>query len=253
MLTFSLQSGSNGNCIYVEAGDVRLLIDAGISGKQAQLRMAHHGRDIRSVTGLILSHDHIDHVRGAGIFQRKFGLPIYATQPTWRVACRFAGPVQDVRYFQAGGRIEFGSVTVHSLKTPHDAIDGCAFIVEHEGKRLGVLTDLGHPFTALQKLFGELDAAYLESNFDPEMLANGPYPLDLQKRIRGPRGHLSNHDAGELTRSHRTRRLQWVMLSHLSEHNNHPDLAMETYRGLVGRDFPAGIAGRYDVSETHVL
>lgn len=253
MLTFSLQSGSNGNCIYVEAGDVRLLFDAGISGKQAEERMAHHGRDIRSVTAVILSHDHIDHVRCAGIYHRKYGLPIYATGPTWRVASRGAGLVTNVRYFQAGGRLEFPGVMVHSLKTPHDAIDGCAFIVEHEGKRLGVLTDLGHPFAALQKLFGELDAAYLESNFDPEMLANGPYPVDLQRRISGPRGHLSNHDAGQLTRSHRTRRLQWVMLSHLSEDNNNPDLALETYRGLVGHDFPVGIAGRYEVSEEHVV
>jgi phosphoribosyl 1,2-cyclic phosphodiesterase len=253
MLTFSLQSGSNGNCIYVEAGDVRLLFDAGISGKQAELRMANHQRNIRDVTGVILSHDHIDHVRCAAIYQRKYGLPIYATRPTWRVTTRLIGPAADVRYFQAGGRLEFDGAIVHSIKTPHDAVDGCAFIVEHEGKRIGVLTDLGHPFTALQKLFGELDAAYLESNYDPEMLANGPYPPDLQKRIRGPRGHLSNHDAGELTRSHRTRRLRWVMLSHLSEHNNHPDLALETYRGLVGNDFPVGVAGRYDVSEAHVL
>ncbi len=253
MLTFSLQSGSNGNCIYVEAGDVRLLFDAGISGRQAEARMARHGRDIRDVTAVILSHDHIDHVRSVGIFQRKYAPPIYATQPTWRVASRFAGPVRDVRYFQAGGRIEFGDVVVHTIRTPHDAVDGCAFIVEHEGRRLGILTDLGHPFAALQKLFGELDAAYLESNFDPEMLANGPYPPDLQRRIRGPRGHLSNLEAGELTRACRSRRLQWVMLSHLSEHNNHPDLAMETYRRFVGRLFPAGIASRYDVSEAHVL
>ncbi|HOW17652.1 MAG TPA: MBL fold metallo-hydrolase, partial [Phycisphaerae bacterium] len=166
MLTFSLQSGSNGNCIYVEVGDVRLLFDAGISGRQAEWRMARYGRDIRDVTGVILSHNHVDHARSAGIFQRKF-----ATPPTWRAACGLTGTVQEVRYFQAGGRIEFGDVVVHTIRTPHDAVDGCAFIVEHEGKRLGILTDLGHPFAALRKLFGELDAAYLESNFDPEMLA----------------------------------------------------------------------------------
>ncbi|MGB9623912.1 MAG: MBL fold metallo-hydrolase [Phycisphaerae bacterium] len=253
MLTFSLQSGSNGNCIYVEVGDVRLLFDAGISGRQAELRMARYGRDIRDVTGVILSHNHIDHVRSAGIFQRKFALPIYATPRTWRAACGLTGPVQDVRYFQAGGRIEFDDVVVHTIRTPHDAVDGCAFVVEHEGKRLGILTDLGHPFAALRKLFGELDAAYLESNFDPEMLANGPYPPELQQRIRGPAGHLSNQDAGELTRACRGRRLKWVLLSHLSEHNNRPDLALATYQDLVGRQFPVGVASRYDVSEAHVV
>jgi len=249
VLTFSLQSGSNGNCIYVEAGDVRLLFDAGLSGLQSELRMAGHGRDIRDVTAIILSHEHDDHVRCAGILQRKFGIPIHATQPTWKAIRLPLGIVRDVRHFPAGGRLEFDRVIVHTIRTPHDAVDGCGFIVEHEGKRLGILTDLGHAFASLRRLFGELDAAYLESNFDPDMLAAGPYPPHLKARIRGERGHLSNIDAGELTRSHRTHRLQWVMLSHLSEQNNHPELALDTFRRLVGRTFPTGIAGRYTVSE----
>ncbi len=249
MITFSLQSGSNGNCIYVEAGDVRLLFDAGISGVQAATRLAAHGRDIRDVTALILSHNHDDHVRCAGIYQRKFGIPIYATGPTWRSIRIDQGRVHDLRRFQAGGRIEFDGVVVWSMPTPHDAADGCAFIVEHDGRRVGVLTDLGHPFAVLRKFYGELDAAYLESNYDPGMLAAGPYPPSLQQRIRGPQGHLSNEEAGELTRAHRSRRLQWVMLSHLSEQNNEPELALSTFRATVGRDFPVGIAGRYEVSE----
>jgi len=248
MLTFSLQSGSNGNCIYVEVGDVRLLFDAGVSGCQCAHRMDEHGRDIRDVTALILSHEHDDHVRCAGILQRKFGIPIHVTRPTWKAIRLQLGIVRDVQYFQAGGRLEFGRVIVHTIRTPHDAVDGCGFIVEHEGKRLGILTDLGHPFTALQRLFGELDAAYLESNFDPEMLAAGPYPPHLKARIRGDHGHLSNVDAGELTARHRSRRLRWVMLSHLSEQNNTPQLALKTFRGIVGRTFPADVAGRYAAS-----
>lgn len=249
MLAFSLQSGSNGNCIFVEAGGVRLLFDAGISGKQAAERMARHGRDVRDVTAVILSHNHDDHVRCAGIYQRKFGIPIHATLPTWRAIRVPQGPVSALRYFQAGGRLEFDGVIVHSIRTPHDAVDGCAFVVEHEGRRLGILTDLGHPFAALRKLFVELDAAFLESNYDPEMLAAGPYPPELQRRIRGLQGHLSNQDAGDMVRHHRGPRLRWVMLSHLSEENNRPDLALDTFHGAVGRTFPVGVASRYEVGE----
>jgi len=253
LITFSLQSGSNGNCIYVEAGDVRLLFDAGLSGLQAKQRLAQHGRDIRDVTGVILSHEHRDHSRGAAIFNRKFGIPVYVTRPTWRAMPDPMGSVSEIRHFQAGGRIEFGAVTGHSIKTPHDAVDGCAFIIEHEGKRLGVLTDLGHRFTQLCNLFCELDAAYVESNFDPAMLAAGPYPPQLQARIRGDRGHLSNDEAGELVTKHRSSRLQWVALAHLSEKNNKPELALDTHRKHVGKTFPVYVASRYAVSEQMIL
>jgi phosphoribosyl 1,2-cyclic phosphodiesterase len=249
MITFSLQSGSNGNCIYVEAGNVRLLFDAGISGRQAAMRLADYGRDIRNVTALIISHEHRDHICSAGVFQRKFGFPIYVTRATWRATPDPLGPVTDVRPFTAGGRIEFDGVTVHTIKTPHDAVDGTAFIVEHERKRLGILTDLGHPFRSLQNLFTELDAAYLESNYDPEMLEAGSYPAWLRDRIRGDRGHLANPEAARLVRRARSKRLQWVALAHLSEENNNPELAVDTHRATVGRMLPLYVAGRYGLSE----
>lgn len=246
MLTYSLQSGSNGNAIYVEAGDVRLLFDAGISGRMAEGRMRVYGREIRDVTALIVSHDHADHMRCAGVYQRKFHMPIYMTLPTHR-ACPYAlGPLKDVRHFTAGQSLRFGGVTVHTLPTPHDAADGLAFVVEHAGRRLGILTDLGHPFPALCELLPTLDAAYLESNYDPEMLAAGPYPPALQARIRGAGGHLSNSESAKLV-VQAAKRLRWVVLSHLSEQNNRPELALETHRRHVGRRFPLQVASRYEV------
>ncbi len=161
MITFSLQSGSNGNAIYVEAAGVRLLFDAGISGRLAEQRMAARGRDIRDVDALILSHDHADHVRCAGIYQRKFGLPIYLTRTTQRAIWCDLGELTDVRYFRAGEPIKFGQVTVHTIRTPHDAADAVVFMIEAAGKRLGILTDLGHPFVGLYRLLEQLDAAYL--------------------------------------------------------------------------------------------
>lgn len=247
MLTFSVQSGSNGNCIYVEAGDVRLLFDAGISGSTAQRRMAVHGRNIRDVDGVILSHDHTDHTACAGIFHRKFGLPLYMT-PRVRAAIRpQLGPVKNVHHFQPGERITFGDVTVHTLPTPHDGIDTVAFVVEHDGKRLGVMTDLGSPFKALADAVAELDAAYLESNFDLHMLRTGPYSPSTQRRIAGRGGHLSNDEAADLVYACRSARLKWIAAAHISECNNRPELAVQAHHQRIGTLFDVHVASRYDV------
>lgn len=246
MITYSLQSGSNGNAIYVEAGAVRLLFDAGISGKMAEGRMRVRGHEIRDVTALIISHDHADHMRCAGIYQRKFGLPIHMSVRTHQAYRENLGALKNVRYFEVGQSLRFGSVIVHTVPTPHDAADGSVFVVEHDGRRLGILTDLGHSFDALGRLLSTLDAAYLESNYDPNMLAAGPYPPHLQARIRGSGGHLSNQESAALVRES-ARRLQWVVLSHLSEQNNRPELALETHRREVGPRFPLYVASRYDV------
>lgn len=252
MITFSLQSGSNGNSIYVEADGVRLLIDAGISGKQARERMAARGRDIRRVDALLITHDHSDHARCAGIYQRLFGLPIYMT-PATRNACRgVLGSVQDVRHFHAGDTLEFGRVLVHSAPTPHDAVDGVTFIVENAGKRLGIFTDLGHPSDHLIAQLRSVDAAYLESNYDPLMLEEGPYPPELKARIRGAHGHLSNEEAAQLIQLCDGRH-DWIALAHLSEHNNHPAVALRTHRRLLGDRRTLHVAGRYEVSEEYRL
>jgi L-ascorbate metabolism protein UlaG (beta-lactamase superfamily) len=126
MLAFSLQSGSNGNCIYVEAGRVKLLIDAGINGVQAEKKLAAQGRNIRDVDAVIISHDHGDHIRFAGIYQRKYGLPLYVTQKTLEISVKRhpLGKLHDVRFFQSDGVISFEDVTVHAIPTPHDSADG---------------------------------------------------------------------------------------------------------------------------------
>lgn len=248
MITFSLQSGSNGNSIYVEADGVRLLFDAGISGRQARLRMESHGRDIRAVDALLISHDHTDHVRCAGIYQRLFDLPIYLTETTERAVEWQLGKVNDIRRFHAGESLSFGPVTVHTHSTAHDAADGVTFVVECGRKRLGIFTDLGHPFDGLAEQLESVDAAYLESNYDPLMLEEGSYPAQLKARIRGPGGHLSNEESAELARLCAGRH-KWIALAHLSEQNNHPDVAVQTYRAIVGARQPLTIAGRHDFSE----
>ncbi len=248
MIAVSLQSGSNGNCIYVEAAGARLLFDAGISGVQAERRLAAFGRDIRKVDAVIISHDHSDHIRCAGVLHRKYGLPLFASRPTLKAAEKYQnlGAIQSARDFTSGGALHFGKVTVETVRTPHDAEDGVVFVVCAEGKRLGILTDLGHIFDGLPALIGSLDAVFLESNYDPEMLENGPYPAFLKARIRGPRGHISNIESAELLRGSASPALQWACLAHLSEQNNRPDLALRTHKEILGDAFPLRAASRYE-------
>ncbi len=248
MVTFSAQSGSNGNCIYVETDDVRLLFDAGISGKQLQQRMAEHGRSPCDVDALLISHEHSDHIRCAGIYTRKFGLPIYMTRPThYAIQCDL-GRLDDIRHFIAGDTLEFGATKVHTFSTPHDAVDGVVFIVEHDEKKLAILTDLGYAFENLDVLLASVDAAYLESNYDVDMLHLGEYPAFLKARIRGKGGHLSNCEAANVMKRVASKRHQWIALSHLSGQNNTPDIALDTHRHTVGKSFPFDVSSREGVS-----
>lgn len=244
MLAISLQSGSSGNCIYVETAGVRLLFDAGICGAEAERRLAAHGRDIRQVNGLVISHDHADHVKFAGVYQRKYGVPIYVTPRTLtRAQERHSlGKLTKVNLFLAGGTINFGDVCVQTVPTPHDGADGSVFVVVSGGKRIGIMTDLGHAFDGLCQVIETLDAVFLESNYDPEMLACGPYPAFLKRRIEGPGGHISNLESAELLRE--GKRLKWACLSHLSEKNNDPEVALKTHRALLDRDLKLYTASR---------
>ncbi len=252
MIAISLQSGSSGNCIYVESRGVRLLFDAGIAGARAAERLATHGRDIRKIDAVIISHDHSDHIGHAGVYQRKYGLPIYVTPATLAAAssrCTL-GALSDVRHFRSSGRLAFGDIIVHAVPTPHDGADGAVFVVESGLKRLGIMTDLGHVFQGLIHLVSSLDAVFIESNYDPDMLAAGPYPAYLKQRIRGPKGHLSNPESAEvLRRAAEGKRLRWACLSHLSEQNNRPDVALGTHRAVLSDCVMLHIADRHKVSE----
>ncbi|MCU0612847.1 MAG: MBL fold metallo-hydrolase [Candidatus Eisenbacteria bacterium] len=248
VIAISLQSGSNGNCFYVEADGTAILVDAGIPGIQAQCRLAKHGRDLRDVAAVLLSHDHIDHARHTGALHRKFRFPVYCTAATMaRMREKMAvGTIADLRVFTAGQRVTIGNLNVETIPTPHDGADGVAFVIRAGEVRLGVLTDLGHLFEGLATTVASLDGVILESNYDPDMLANGPYPPWLQERIRGPRGHLSNEESATLLRAADPTRLQWACLAHLSENNNLPDLARATHRSLLGQGLRLAIASRHE-------
>jgi len=246
----SLQSGSDGNCIYVEGAGTRLLFDAGISSKQAEKRLRAHGRTLSDVDALLISHDHSDHTLCAGVFHRMYGLPLFITEDAYRAAAQTIGDVDidAVNCFHAGDRLQFGGLTVETLPTAHDGHGCVAFVVEAAGRRLGILTDLGHVFNGLAEAVESLDAVVLESNYDPEMLETGRYPRFLKERIMGPGGHISNVEAAHLLRDHAGERMKWACLAHLSGHNNTPDMALATHRRIWGNGRPLHVAGRHSCS-----
>ncbi len=249
-----LQSGSKGNCFYVESSSTRLLIDAGISPRQTTLRLESHGRDIKDVDAILITHDHSDHCRYVAEICQKFGLPVFLTGPT--MAALKSATQQLLRphsnLFQAGESLSLGDLAVHSIPTPHDACDGVAYVIEDSGsgQRLGVLTDLGHAFDGLRQILGSLDAVIIESNYDDMLLNSSRYPTFLKRRIRGDGGHLSNEDAARLLHQHASPRLQWVCLCHLSEENNCPDTALRTHQNWLGEDLPLYVADRHQVSQS---
>ena len=245
MIAISLQSGSDGNCYYIEANGTKLLIDAGITASMAARRLKEHGRDINDVDALIISHDHADHARHTGVYSRKYRMPVYITQRTFEVASKKhgIGRINDVSYFSAGAVIKLGAVSIETISSPHDAADGCLFVISSGEKRLGIWTDLGHVFDELYSLVSTLDGLFIESNYDPLMLDNGPYPAFLKKRIKGPEGHLSNIDCASLLRV--GIKLRWACLAHISNNNNSPETALETIRRITGNNIPLYTANRY--------
>jgi phosphoribosyl 1,2-cyclic phosphodiesterase len=246
----SPQSGSNGNCYFVESGDVRLLFDAGLTGAQTRHRLESFGVDIKTIQAVIISHAHSDHIYYAGVLQRQYNLPIWMTAGTFQKMQTSGrlGRVSEPRLFNGGETLQFGSVKVETLPTTHDAPEGVCFIVDGGTSRLGVMTDLGSQFLGLKAAIATLDGICLESNYDPEMLANGIYSDELKQRIQGDQGHLSNAEAAELILKS-GKRLRWACLGHLSDKNNCPEVALETHRRILGKNFPLYIATRHAVSD----
>ena len=254
MRIISLQSGSNGNCIYVETQNTRLLFDAGISGVRAKDRLAAHGLDICDVDGLFISHDHWDHAGNMGVYNRKFDIPVWVTETTHKTAAakKSLGKISSLNHFASGEAIKFGDVTIETICTPHDASDGVAFIVDNGRVRFGIMTDLGHVFNDLKESVKSLDAVLLESNYDPHELKYCDYTDETKARIRGKGGHISNMESARLIDSAKSR-LRWACLGHISEESNHPQLVRETHFQLLQDAIPLHIASRYEVSEIYTL
>jgi len=228
----SIASGSNGNCYYFSNDTDRVLIDAGISCKQIIMRMENLGLDPARLSGLFVSHEHSDHVRGIEIFTKRYEIPVYITQGTFD-ACRFKVNDRLVNFIKPGEKICFGGIKVNPFSKSHDAADPCSFMLNSDKKNVAVMTDIGKTCKNVIGNIKKADAAFLETNYDEDMLKNGMYPHFLKQRILADTGHMSNFSAGLLALEHASSKLKHVVLSHLSGNNNVPELALKTFKGFV--------------------
>jgi len=236
----ALSSGSSGNAYYAENDEGAVIIDAGLTYKALGEAITKARASIHNVRGVLISHDHSDHVSGAGVWYRKQKWPLLLTKGTRHtLRGHLEGiPDSDLKVFstQSGScKIKACGFTVEAYKTPHDATEPVGYVLEYAGKRCGILTDLGHPFKGLSDILSSLDGVFLESNYDPSMLAANPkYPPHLKRRISSKNGHLANKEAGLLLRDASScGRLKQATLSHLSKENNRPELALRTVMEIV--------------------
>jgi phosphoribosyl 1,2-cyclic phosphodiesterase len=219
----SLNSGSNGNCYYIGNGTEAVFIDAGLSCREIEKRMARLGLDMQSVKAVFVSHEHSDHIFGIEVLARKHRLPIYGTDNTMKGAALKLDK-ERLFSFEAHQPICIGSLTVTAFPKYHDAEDPHSFIVEQNDIKIGIFTDIGHCCHQVVQYFKQCHAAFLEANYDEDMLHNGRYPIYLKNRIRGGKGHLSNAQALQLFVDHRPAFMSHLLLSHLSRDNNDPVL-----------------------------
>ena len=240
-----LGSGSSGNSVVVEADGQSLLIDAGFSCRELERRMDAVGLDPTTVVGVVLTHEHGDHVKGAARFSRRFGTPVHATRGTLS-RLRLSRFAPEPVVLRAGRTLELGPFRLDPFTVSHDAREPIGVVVESDaGHRLGLAADLGVRDREAWSRLRDLDALVVESNHDLEMLMRGPYPWNLKRRIAGDRGHLSNTDAADGVRELVGDRLAWVVPYHLSKINNRPAIAEEAIGEALSR---AGSAAQICVS-----
>ncbi len=241
----SLNSGSNGNCYYIGNEQEAVLIDAGISCRETERRMKKLGLSMSKVKAVFISHEHTDHIRGLSTLANRYYLPVYITPGTAKQGPHLIRHLS--KPFRAGEPVRIGSLEVLPFSKQHDAADPHSFLVRGGDTTVGILTDIGQVCDQTIAHFSQCHAALLESNYDEEMLDKGPYPLHLKNRIRGGLGHLSNRQALELFRHHRSPFMTHLLLAHLSKENNHPDTALAAFRSSPS-DVQIQVASRYEAT-----
>ena len=257
----SIASGSSGNCIYIGSGSSHILIDAGISGKRVEAGLKDLDLKGTDVNGILITHEHSDHIRGLGVLARKYEIPIYAT-PGTAAAIRGMdglGKIEEGLFVEIGADASFfiGDLKISPFRISHDAAEPVAYKISHGKQKGAVVTDLGVYDDYIVEHLRDMDILFLEANHDVNMLEVGPYPYPLKRRIMGARGHLSNETSGKLLCRILHDNLKAIVLSHLSKENNLPELAYETVRTEVtmselpykGGDFPLYVAKRSELSE----
>ena len=256
----SVTSGSSGNCIFVGSEKTSLLVDVGISGKRIEFGLNEIDRSTSEIDGILVTHEHSDHIKGLGVVARRYGIPIYATAGTIKAMQHMSSlgkmPEGIFHEIKADEDYHLGDLTVKPFEVSHDAAAPVGYRVECGDKAVAVATDMGQYTDYIVEKLSGLNALLLEANHDINMLQVGPYPYYLKQRILGERGHLSNENAGKLLSEVLHDDLEAVLLGHLSQENNYEALAFETVCGEItmgdnpykAKDFEIRVARRDSVS-----
>lgn len=238
-----LASGSTGNAVFVQMGSTKILVDAGISNRRIEKGLAELGVRVSELAGVLITHEHSDHINGLDVLVRKYKIPVYTRCRTWQnIGCMGNLPAECVQAIE--GHFILGETEIEPFGISHDAADPIGFCFYHNRKKMVIATDLGIVTPTIERALARADLMVLESNHDVDMLINGPYPQILKQRIRSSKGHLSNWQAAQVLARIPHKSVTKVMLAHLSQQNNHPDLADKTVREVL-RD--AGIVVGQDV------
>lgn len=256
----SIASGSSGNCIYVGSQATHLLVDVGISGKRTEQGLNSLGVTGRDLDGILITHEHADHISGLGVMARKYEIPIYATRGTIAAIEKSSsvGKIEDSLFHEIheDEKLVIKDLTVNPMKISHDAAQPVAYRIGYGNQRIGICTDLGVYNDYTVECLKGMDALLIEANHDVNMLQVGPYPYPLKQRILGEKGHLSNENSGKLLSRILHDKLQTIILGHLSKDNNLPELAYEAVRMEItmgdnpynANDFELMVAKRSEVS-----
>jgi len=247
----AIASGSNGNCYYVGNENEAILVDAGISCKQFLLRMDERNLDASKIKAIFISHEHVDHIRGARVISKKLNVPVFFTYGTWNNAHKSSKPTHYC-FVHIDQPLKIGGFTVHAFAKNHDAFEPCSFRVEVGGFNIGIMTDIGSACNNVVHHLKLCNAVFLESNYDETMLWEGNYPWPLKKRVASEQGHLSNLQALNLILDNANDQLKTIFLSHLSGENNTPEIAYQTFKPLHDK-YEIIKTSRYGASVVKVL
>lgn len=253
----SLYSGSSGNSLFVQGDETKILVDSGVSAKKITEALESINVDIKDINGVLVTHEHIDHIRSLGTIAKKYNIPIYANLGTWNGINneKTVVDIEEKNYFKIGEKFEIGELKIMPFSTSHDAIDPCGFSIEHEDKKISIATDLGEITDGVMKNLKKSKFVLLESNYEPEILRMCSYPYPVKTRIAGIKGHLSNQEAGNTISNLIKEGLQNVMLGHLSKESNFPELAHKSVinemikNGINTNDIELNVASRLEPSK----
>ena len=248
MLNFcSLYSGSSGNSLFVETKNTKILIDAGVSSKKIENALQDIGVEPSNLDGILVTHEHTDHVQGLGTFSKKFNIPVFANQETLDAMPKQRDKIaqSNLKTFKVTDKFSIGDLEIKPFSIPHDAANPCGYNIFKDNKKISIATDIGHMTNNILKNLEESLFIMLESNYDPEVLRCSSYPFKLKSRIAGPTGHLPNEMAGKTISYLLQSGLKNAMLGHLSKESNFPELAYQTVVDEL-------IANNYDENSLHL-